>query len=241
MAVLTAAAIASLAAAAINGGISMYANGQSQQAMARYRNALSADRARAAQKEDYLENVDPLHTKSGSALSTDMAEKLQEQNEAAAGRNAVMGGSGHDAAATKDVTSRLMAEYQRSLIRQHEMNIVPQLNYYRSQYDRANAGLEKAEYDKSVANINAASQAAQGMVNAVAAGAQTMGNPTDIAGDAAQNAANAANGNGTKSGAINPNNTKLGFENKGLMGNGVPNYVHYPTDIEQTPIDKPWY
>ena len=63
------------------------------------------------------------------------------------------------------LNSRLMAEYQRSLIRQHEMNVVPQLNYYRGQYDRANQALEKAEYDKSVANINAASQAAQGLVD----------------------------------------------------------------------------
>ena len=54
MAFLTAAAIATLAAAAINGGISLYANHQSQQAMERYRNALAADRSRAAQNEDYL-------------------------------------------------------------------------------------------------------------------------------------------------------------------------------------------
>jgi hypothetical protein len=189
MAFLTAAAIATLAAAAINGGISLYANQQSQQAMERYRNALAADKARAAQKEDYLENVDPLHTKSGSALSTDMAEKLQEQNEAAAGRNAVMGGNGHNAAATKDVTSQLMGAYQRSLIRSHEMNIVPQLNFYRSQYDRANSALEKADYDKSVANIQAASQAAQGAINAVAAMGSQMGTPS-------------ADGNGTKVGEI---------------------------------------
>ena len=186
---LTAAAIASLAAAAINGGISLYANQQSQNAMDEYRNSLAADKAKAQQKEDYLENVDPLHTRSGSALSTDMAEKLREQNEAAAGRNAVMGASGHNAAATKDVTSRLMGEYQRSLIRQHESNIVPQLNYYRSRYDAANSALEKASYDKSVANINAASQAAQGMVNAVASGAQTTGTPS-------------APGNGTPTGPL---------------------------------------
>lgn len=178
MAFLTAAAIATLAAAAINGGISLYANQQSQQAMERYRNALAADKARAAQKEDYLENVDPLHTKSGSALSTDMAEKLQEQNEAAAGRNAVMGGNGHNTAATKDVTSQLMGAYQRSLIRSHEANIVPQLQYFRSQYDKANSLLEKAQHDKSIANINAASQAAQGMVNAVAAAGSQMGTDT---------------------------------------------------------------
>ena len=187
--ILTASAIAGLAAAAINGGISAYANRQSQEAMTRYRNALQADRERAAQREAYLENVDPLHTKSGSALSTDMAEKLNEVNTAAAGRNAVMGGGGYNTAATKDVTSRLMSEYQRSLIRQHEMNIVPQLNYYRSQYDRANAGLEKAEYDKSIANINAASQAAQGMINAVGAMGAQMTTPS-------------ADGNGTKTGTI---------------------------------------
>ena len=206
MAFLTAAAIATLAAAAINGGISLYANGQSQQAMERYRNALAADKARAAQKEDYLENVDPLHTKSGSALSTDMAEKLKDVNEAAAGRNAVMGGSGSTAAATKDITSQLMGQYQRSLIRSHEMNIVPQLQYYRGQYDRANQGLEKAEYDKSVANIQAASQAAQGMVNGLAAAGGQMGTgTTDNGSDAAQNAANAANGNGTKVGDVTNN------------------------------------
>lgn len=168
-----------LAAAAANGLMSLYANNQSQQAMTRYRSALAADRSRAAQKENYLENVDPLQTKSGHALATDMAEKLRDVNNAAAGRNAVMGGSGHNTAATKDVTSQLMSQYQRSLIRQHEMNVVPQLQYYRGQYARANQAMEKAEYDKSVANINAASQAAQGMINAVAAGGgQYEGNGT---------------------------------------------------------------
>lgn len=211
MAFLTAAAIASLAAAAINGGISAYANGQSQQAMERYRNALAADKARAAQKEDYLENVDPLHTKSGSALSTDMAEKLQEQNEAAAGRNAVMGGNGHNTAATKDITSQLMGQYQRSLIRAHEMNIVPQLTYYRGQYDKANGLLEKAQYDKSVANINAASQAAQGMVNAVGAMGAQMGtdgtnttNGTDEAWKKLGVNPVTKDANGTPMGTINP-------------------------------------
>lgn len=205
---------AALAAAALNGAISLYANGQSQQAMARYRNALQSDRARAAQKEDYLENVDPLHTKSGSALSTDMAEKLKDVNEAAAGRNAVMGGNGHNTAATKDVTSQLMSAYQRSLIRQHEMNIVPQLNYYRSQYDRANAGLEKAEYDKSVANINAASQAAQGAINAVAAGGSQMNTTPD-----------APNGNGTKVGSLTPKTTPTGVETT------IPTTSPYPDQL----------
>lgn len=200
--VLTGAAIAALAAAAINGGISLYSNSQSQKAMASYRNALQADRERAAQKESYLENVDPLHTKTGSALSTDMAEKLKEQNEAAAGRNAVMGGNGHNAAATKDITSNLMGEYQRSLIRAHEMNIVPQLNYYRSQYDKANQALHKADYDKSIANIQAASQAAQGMINGIAqAGASMAGAPSGNS-DAGKDAAAAASGNGTTAGAV---------------------------------------
>ena len=216
MAFLTAAAIATLAAAAINGGISLYANQQSQQAMERYRNALAADKARAAQKEDYLENVDPLHTKSGSALSTDMAEKLQEQNEAAAGRNAVMGGNGHNAAATKDVTSQLMGAYQRSLIRSHEANIVPQLQYFRSQYDKANSLLEKAQHDKSVANINAASQAAQGMINGVAAMGSQMGTPS-------------ADGNGTQPVAVIDPSKVFDASGAGTPGFVDPTYNdHYP-------------
>jgi hypothetical protein len=217
MALLTASAIAGLAAAAINGGISAYANRQSQEAMTRYRSALQADRERALQREAYLENVDPLHTKSGSALSTDMAEKLNDVNTAAAGRNAVMGGGGYNTAATKDVTSRLMSEYQRSLIRQHQMNIVPQLQYYRSQYDRANAGLEKAEYDKSVANINAASQAAQGMINAVGAMGAQMGTPT-------------ADGNGTKTGTIT-----------GMDAKATPSSVSLSPDVlAATSTDPNW-
>lgn len=208
MAALTAAAIASLAAAAINGGINAYANGQSQEAMARYRNALAADRERALQKEEYLENVDPLHTKTGSALSTDMAEKLKDVNDAAAGRSAVMGGSGSTAAATKDITSQLMGAYQRSLIRSHEMNIVPQLNYYRGQYDRANGMLEKADVDKANANIQAASQAAQGMVNAVAAGGSQMGTDTTNGTDEAWKKLGVnpvtKDANGTPVGTINP-------------------------------------
>lgn len=223
-----------LAAAAANGLMSWYANRESQRAMTRYRNALAADRSRAAQRENYLENVDPLQTKSGQALSTDMAEKLREQSAAAAGRNAVMGGSGHDTAATKDVNSQLMSQYQRSLIRQHEMNTIPQLQYYRGQYDRANQALEKAEYDKSVANINAASQAAQGMINAVAAG----GNAGVSATDEAANAANAASGNGTTVGNIKTE-PQLGFKNTGLTGTGVPDSVYYPTDVVQG-SGKPW-
>lgn len=227
---LTAAAIAGLAAAAINGGISLYANNQSQQAMQRYRNALQADRDRALQKENYLENVDPLHTKSGSALSTDMAEKLNDVNTAASGRNAVMGGGGYNTAATKDVTSRLMSEYQRGLIRQHEMNIVPQLNYYRHQYDRANQGLEKAEYDKSIANINAASQAAQGAINAVAAVGSQMATPSA-----------SAEGNGTKIGELTPQSAPTKIE----LSNPTSDYPDYidPTIYEQrrrTNPFRPW-
>lgn len=201
------AGAAALAAAAINGLISWSANNKSAESMQRYRNMLAADRSRAAEKESYLENVDPLHTKSGSALSTDMSEKLTEQNDAAAGRNAVAGGGGFNAAATKDATSKLMGEYNRSLIKQHEMNIVPQLNYYRSQYDNANKAMEKAEYDASVANINAASSAAQGMVNALAVGGMGDG------------AADGTNGNGTKTGVVaNPN---VGSELKKAMGDNI--------------------
>lgn len=234
MAVLTAAAIASLAAAAINGGISLYANRQSQQAMNKYRNALAADRSQAVQKENYLENVDPLHTKTGSTLSTDMANKLKDVNEAAAGRNAVMGGSGHNTAATKDITSQLMSQYQNSLIRAHEMNVVPQLNYYRSRYDRANQGLEKAEYDKSVANINAASTAAQGMINGIAAAGQVMaGSPSD-------NTANPNNGNGTPTGNVDttPTNPQPAPTNTGTEPGTPPQYASGNRKVVQLPTGE---
>ena len=207
------ATLAALAAAAINGGLSWYANTQSQKAMERYRNALQADKNRAVQKENYLESIDPLATKSGQALSTDMGQKLKDQNAAAAGRNAVMGGGGFNAAATKDVTSQLMGAYQRSLIQQHQMNVVPQLQYYRTRYDRANAALEKAEYDKSVANINAASKAAQGMVNAVAAAGSQPTTPTSTGnGNAASWEAMGVtpvtkDANGTPVGQIDPKKT----------------------------------
>lgn len=222
-----------LAAAAANGLMSWYANRQSQEAMTRYRSALAADRSRAAQKENYLENVDPLQTKSGQALSTDMAEQLRSVNEAAAGRNAVMGGGGHNTAATKDVNAQLMSAYQRSLIRQHEMNTIPQLQYYRGQYDRANQALEKAEVDRATANINAASQAAQGMINAVAAGGNTGVSATDEA----ANAASAASGNGTTVGNINTE-PQLGFVPKGLDGN--PLQMGVLTDSKYGP-GKPYY
>ena len=67
--------------------------------------------------------------------------------------------------------------------------MVPQLNYYRSQFDRANQALEKAEVDRATANINAASQAAQGMINGVAAMGSQMATPS-------------ADGNGTQVGSI---------------------------------------
>jgi len=194
MAILTASAIAALAAAAANAGLSWYANDKSAQSMQNYRSALGADRSRAAQKEAYWESVDPLHTKTGSALSTDMANKLKDVNEAAAGRNAVMGGSGHNTAATKDVTSQLMSAYQRSLIRDHELTAGRQLQYYRGQYDRANQALEKAEYDRSIAQINAASSAAQGMINAAAAAGTQMATPSTTT--------TSTDGNGTKVGEI---------------------------------------
>lgn len=199
MEILTASAIAALAASAMNAGIGAYSGAKSREAMARYRSALEADRSRAAQREDYLENVDPLHTRSGSALSTDAAEKLRDISAAAAGRDAVMGGGGHSAASAKEASSSLMGEYQRSLIRQHEANVVPQLNYYRSRYDAASSALAKADYDSSVANAAAASQALSGMANGIsAAGTLLAGGASAAPGDGAKA------GNGTKAGEILP-------------------------------------
>jgi hypothetical protein len=118
------------------------------------------------------------------------------------------------------------------------MNIVPQLQYYRSQYDRANAGLEKAEYDKSIANINAASQAAQGAINAVAAGGSMLGNGTN-----GTDGTNATNGNGTKVGNLTPAATPTSIET-----DVIPSTPSYPDYIDPTALDpirktnpyRPW-
>ena len=200
------------AANLINTGI---ANDNSQRAMARYRASLQADKNRAAQKEAYLENVDPLHTGTGRALSTDAENKLRDINEAQRGRDAVMGGSGHVAASTKEANNELMAAYQRNLIKAHEANIVPQLQYFRNRYDAAQQGLQKAEYDSSIQNIKAASQAAKGVFDSLNAGASLM------------------DGNGTKSGAVDttPNGTQAAV-NPNIdasqvydSGVGNPNYI----------------
>lgn len=175
------------AANLVNMGI---ANANSQRAMARYRAALEADRSRALQKEAYLENVDPLHTGTGRALNTDAEKKLREINDAQRGVDAVMGGSGHVAASTKEANNELLAAYQRGLIKAHEANIVPQLQYYRERYDAAQRGLEKSDYDSSIENIKAASQAAKGAFDSLNAGASLM------------------DGNGTKSGAVDTTPTE---------------------------------
>lgn len=158
--------------------------------MNKYREALDADKAAAKAKEQYYENVSPLDTKTGKAMSTEMAQQLADVNAAAAGRNAVGGGQGFNTAATKNATSQLMAEYQRSLIKQHESNVVPQLNYYRSLYNNANAASQKAQYDQAMAGIQAASQAWQGVGAALNAG-----------GSALMQGAMLNDGNGTKTGA----------------------------------------
>lgn len=155
-------------------GINLYqgqnAAKESAAQMNKYRAAIEADKADAKAKEQYYENVSPLDTKSGRAMSTEMARQLSDVNTAAAGRNAVSGGQGFNTAATKNATSQLMSEYNRSLIKQHEMNVVPQLNYYRSMYGNANAASQKAQYDQAMANIQAASQAWQGVGQAINAG-----------------------------------------------------------------------
>lgn len=194
---LTAAIISALAALA-GTGINLYQGRQAAQESAaqmnKYRAALEADKAEAKAKEQYYENVSPLDTKSGRAMSTEMAQQLADVNTAAAGRNAVAGGQGFNTAATKDATSKLMAEYNRSLIKQHESNVVPQLNYYRSMYGNANAASQKARYDQAMANIKAASEAWKGVGQAINAGG------TAAAGFLAQ----MPSGNGTKVGNLEP-------------------------------------
>ena len=208
---LTAAIISALAAAA-GAGINLYqgskAADESAAQMNKYRAALEADKAEAKAKEQYYENVSPLDTKSGRAMSTEMAQQLADVNTAAAGRNAVAGGQGFNTAATKNATSQLMAEYNRSLIKAHESNVVPQLNYYRSMYGNANAASQKAQYDQAMANIQAASQAWQGVGQAINAG-----------GSAALGFMTANNGNGTPTGTtFNPSIANQSIEKFNKLG-----------------------
>lgn len=215
MAAIAAAILSALAAAGslIAGNT---ASKRSAEQMNKYRNALEADKAAAKAKEQYYENVSPLDTKTGRALSTEMAQQLADVNTAAAGRNAVAGGQGFNTAATKNATAQLMSEYNRSLIKQHESNVVPQLNYYRSLYDGANAASRKAQYDQALANIQAASQAWQGVGNIINAGAS------------AAYSANADGGNGTPVGSVPKININTLTQDNGLeslakqkLGNGV--------------------
>ena len=197
---LTAAIISALMAAA-GAGINLYQGHQAAQESAsqmnKYRDALEADKAEARAKEQYYENVSPLDTKSGRAMSTEMAQQLADVNTAAAGRNAVAGGQGFNTAATKNATSQLMAEYQRSLIKKHESDVVPQLNFYRSRYASANLASQKAQYDQAMAGIQAASQAWQGVGAAINAGGSALMQGAMLS------------GNGTSTGGIDPKRVPL--------------------------------
>ena len=186
--------------------MSAYANKKSQDSMNQYRNQLASEKNSTDAKIATLENTDPLQTRTGRALSTDMQQKLSDINEAAAGRNAVVGGSGVNTAATKDTTNQLMAAYNRSLLQNWEGNIGSRINALEGQRSALVQQQGQAQLQDAQARINAASTAAQGALNMVSAGAQIAD------GASTMNALNGAkpNGNGTTPNITTPTPGKIG-------------------------------
>lgn len=164
-------AISALASTAL----SAFANRRAQENMKQYNAQLKAGRAETEQKIQRLENEDALQTKQGSALANEAREALQEQNEAAAGRDAVMGGSGLNAAKTKAANSEILRRTYSDIVRNHEATTgarIANLEGMKSNYDNL---IAQGSMQQANANIQSASSAAKGIIGAVSAGAAMYG------------------------------------------------------------------
>lgn len=164
------AAVSALASLA-SGAISMYANRKAQANMEDYRNYLVARKAENDQKIQKLENEDALETKQGRALATEARETLQEQNTAAAGRDAVMGGTGVNTAKVKAANADILRKTYRDIMARHEATTgarISNLEGIRANYDNL---IAQGKMQQANANTQAAAAAAKGIVGAVQAGA----------------------------------------------------------------------
>lgn len=164
------AAISALASLA-SGAISMYANKKAQANMEDYRNMLNAERNKTEEKIQRLENEDALQTKQGSALANEARETLIEQNTAAAGRDAVMGGTGVNTAKVKAANADILRKTYRDIIARHEATTgarISNLEGIRANYDGL---IAQGKMQQANANTQAAAAAAKGIVGAVQAGA----------------------------------------------------------------------
>lgn len=181
------AVISGLAAAA---GIigQQYANRASREQMEKYRQQLQAERNKAEEKIQRLENEDALQTKQGSALANEARETLTEQNTAAAGRDAVMGGTGVNAAKAKAANTDMLRRVYRDIVANHEASAgarIANLEGIRSNYSGLIAQNTMAQ---AQANAQAGADAIKGVGQILQAGAMMYGaKPTN---------------NGTKSGVF---------------------------------------
>ena len=155
-----------------------YANTRSREQMEKYRNQLTAERNKADEKIQRLENEDALQTKQGSALASDARETLAEQNTAAAGRDAVMGGTGVNAARTKAANSDILRKTYRDIITNHEATVgarIANLEGIRSNYSNL---LAQNTMQQSINNAQAGADAIKGVGQILQAGAMMYGGET---------------------------------------------------------------
>ena len=169
------------ALASIGGLVSQqYANSKSREQMEKYRNMLSAERNMADEKIQRLENEDALQTKQGSALANEARETLTEQNEAAAGRDAVMGGTGVNAARTKAANTDTLRKVYRDIITRHEATTGARLANLEGIRANYNNLIAQGNAQQAIANAQAGADAFKGAMGALQAGAMAYGaEPTD--------------------------------------------------------------
>lgn len=173
MAIAT-AIISALSAA---GGLmaQQYANSASREQMDKYRNQLVAERDRNDEKIQQLENEDALQTKQGSALATEAREALTEQNEAAAGRDAVAGGTGINAARAKAANTEILGKTFRDIVVNHEASRGARLANLEGIRANYNNLIAQGNRDQAMANAQAGADAFKGAMGALAAGAAAFG------------------------------------------------------------------
>lgn len=203
---ITLTALISGASALASGGISLFGNRKAQQNMENYRNYLNARKAETDTNIQRLENEDALQTKQGRALANEARETVAEQNTAAAGRDAVMGGSGINTAKAKAANTETLRKVYRDIITNHEATTgarLANLEGIKANYDNL---IAQGKVQQANANIAASTAAAKGLIGAVQAGAMAYGAKST----GSDNAQAAGSNNGTQIGVVqsNTNNDK---------------------------------
>lgn len=152
-----------------------YANKASREQMEKYRNMLNAEHNKTEEKIQRLENEDALQTKQGSALANEARETLTEQNTAAAGRDAVMGGTGVNAARTKAANTETLRKLYRDIVVNHEATVgarIANLEGIKSNYSNL---IAQNTMQQAMANAQAGADAIKGAGQVLQAGAMMYG------------------------------------------------------------------